>query len=1204
MKIRHLIGAAMLGLGLLPQLLWAVQCKAGLNLTPSNPDSIYMINNDGTVTDSRTSLMWKRCSEGQAWDGVQNTCTGSPTTMTWASALAAGVTSNYAGHTDWRLPNIKELTSIVEFCTDSPAINPVAFPGFPTRGGYWSSSPTQNAAPGQYHKTDLAWSLEILTGAYDQITRGLSENVLLVRNFQALAQTIGPVTFTPATLVVGGTSSALSATASSGLPVSFSSATPATCTVAGNGASGYTVSGNAAGTCTVTAAQSGNGSYAAASPVQGSVTVGKGSQTISAISVTSAGNSVTKMPVGGTVALAATATSGLAVSFGAGPAGVCTIVGSTVTAVAPGICNITADQGGNANYFAATPQVTTSVTVLKAQTITFAAFTAPLTAGQDVPLTANSDATPPGSYPVTLSTTTPAACSVTGDTAAGFVVRGLSVGTNNCTVVASQAGDTVYAAATPVTRQVSVNPGTQTIGAITLSVPLTLGGTATVAATASSGLTVTFSVGPADVCTVTGTQISGLKLGTCAVVADQPGNASFQAAPTVVQNFTVGKGSQAVGPITLTLTGGVVSTSLGIGATGTLSAPSTVSYPATPSTTAVVYGAGPGGVCTISGTTLTAVAAGTCNVTADRAGDANYQAAPQATATITVLKGQTITFTPPALTAGQAAALTATTADTAVPGTPLSAAAYPITFTSSTLTACTVSGNSTSGFTVTGVAAGTSNCTLVASQAGDAVYAPATNPQTISVGVGAQTISGLAAKVGGVPVTQLGAGGTAALSAVASPSALPVTFTSQTAGTCTVSGNTTTGFTVTAVAAGPCTLAANQAGNANYSAAPQVTTPLTVLANQTITFTAPASALTVGQSVSLTATTTATPAASYPVSFITTTPTQCTISGNTVAGFLVSGVAVGTSNCIVVAQQAGDATYAAAAPVVRKLSVGQGAQTIGTITATPATLQVGGTAALSATASSGLPVSFGVAPASAGVCTISGNTLTGVAAGTCAVTANQSGSVNYTAAPQQTANVPVIVVVVFSPTSLTFAAQPVGTTSAAQTVTLTNNGTTALTGISVTATVPEFGVSHNCGTSLAASAFCTLSVTFTPTSVGTRLGAISVASSAAGSPHSVVVSGSGSSNPPVCTLTATPTRVARNRSATLTASCTPAAASYTWTGGTCAGTSAATCIVTPTATTIYTVTGTNGGGTSTAASATVTFGVPNLTPILMLLLDD
>ncbi len=75
---------------------------------------------------------------------------------------------------------------------------------------------------------------------------------------------------------------------------------------------------------------------------------------------------------------------------------------------------------------------------------------------------------------------------------------------------------------------------------------------------------------------------------------------------------------------------------------------------------------------------------------------------------------------------------------------------------------------------------------------------------------------------------------------------------------------------------------------------------------------------------------------------------------------------------------------------------------------------------------------------------------------------------------------------------------------------------------------------------------------------------------------------------PVCTLTANPNTVNAGTSSTLTASCTPAASSYTWTGGTCAGTSSGTCTVTPTATTTYTVAGTNSSGTSTAASATVT----------------
>jgi hypothetical protein len=89
---------------------------------------------------------------------------------------------------------------------------------------------------------------------------------------------------------------------------------------------------------------------------------------------------------------------------------------------------------------------------------------------------------------------------------------------------------------------------------------------------------------------------------------------------------------------------------------------------------------------------------------------------------------------------------------------------------------------------------------------------------------------------------------------------------------------------------------------------------------------------------------------------------------------------------------------------------------------------------------------------------------------------------------------------------------------------------------------------------------------------------------------------------PVCTLNAMPARIPPKRSSTLTVSCSPAATSYTWSGGTCAGKTASTCTVTPGATTTYSVTGTNSYG-STRSSATVTVKSVDLTPILMLLLD-
>ena len=76
--------------------------------------------------------------------------------------------------------------------------------------------------------------------------------------------------------------------------------------------------------------------------------------------------------------------------------------------------------------------------------------------------------------------------------------------------------------------------------------------------------------------------------------------------------------------------------------------------------------------------------------------------------------------------------------------------------------------------------------------------------------------------------------------------------------------------------------------------------------------------------------------------------------------------------------------------------------------------------------------------------------------------------------------------------------------------------------------------------------------------------------------------------PPVCTLNAAPSSVTSGVQSQLTANCTPAVTSYTWTGGTCAGTTASTCTVTPSATTTYSVAGVNAGGTSAPATATVT----------------
>ena len=111
----------------------AQTCKTE-SIEPSIADDQIIDNNDGTVTDARTGLLWTQCSLGQTW--TESGCEGAAADLTWKEALQASQQFNdnggVAGHTDWRLPNIKELDSIVEHQCDSPAINLTFFPDTPS----------------------------------------------------------------------------------------------------------------------------------------------------------------------------------------------------------------------------------------------------------------------------------------------------------------------------------------------------------------------------------------------------------------------------------------------------------------------------------------------------------------------------------------------------------------------------------------------------------------------------------------------------------------------------------------------------------------------------------------------------------------------------------------------------------------------------------------------------------------------------------------------------------------------------------------------------------------------------------------------------------------------------------------------------------------------------------------------------------------
>ena len=142
-------------------------------------------------------------------------------------------------------------------------------------------------------------------------------------------------------------------------------------------------------------------------------------------------------------------------------------------------------------------------------------------------------------------------------------------------------------------------------------------------------------------------------------------------------------------------------------------------------------------------------------------------------------------------------------------------------------------------------------------------------------------------------------------------------------------------------------------------------------------------------------------------------------------------------------------------------------------------------------------------------CTISVTfkpTASGTRSAALSVTDNAAGS------PQKVTLSGIGTTAKLSPTSLNFGTVAIGTTSAAKTATLTNVGTTSLSinGVAITGTnAGDFAQTHTCGSSLAAGASCTISVTFKPTASGTRSAALSVTDNAAGSPQKVPVSGIG-----------------------------------------------------------------------------------------------
>ena len=157
----------------------AVQtCRTETAMPSTTPADRFLMHGNGTVTDTATGLMWAQCAEGLSGSA----CTvGMATTLTWEAALIRARDSGLAGYTDWRLPNIKELSSIVEERCGIPAINLAVFPApdpSTLTGSFWSAS-------GVASSPQFAWSVSFLDGFTAASIRDFHyERVRLVRSGQ------------------------------------------------------------------------------------------------------------------------------------------------------------------------------------------------------------------------------------------------------------------------------------------------------------------------------------------------------------------------------------------------------------------------------------------------------------------------------------------------------------------------------------------------------------------------------------------------------------------------------------------------------------------------------------------------------------------------------------------------------------------------------------------------------------------------------------------------------------------------------------------------------------------------------------------------------------------------------------------------------------------------------------------------------------